>query len=859
MSLAKSAASVTSLLMAGLFFVAPAAQATTQYWSNNGTTLGGNGTWDTANGRWSESNAAPFSGVWANGSNDTARFASTVGTVTLGENITVGGLRFDTTGYTIANSPFTLAFGATDNPITLNGIAAATITGAVGGTGNVTLTALSPTTAGTLTLNGTSTGGWSGTTTNNNGMTLALSGLNQGLLNTTGITLNGGGITLTSADSDAEMVLNRVNNSAGITANGGTITYTTTTAASTRNFAETIGSVDLISGQLNIVETLNKTLGSQTLTLSGLTRTGAGNSSAITFSSTALGASARNSIIITGHANSAVGEIIGPWATYGSTAAAQTDYATYNRTGGGAVNAFGIQNANIAASTEDTWGTSGANVTLSGATTLTATRTVNSLRYTGGALALVLGASNFNLETYGVLNGGSGTLTISTTGTGALTTPTGGGNLYLTSGSSGIAVSAPIKNNGADAVTLVAGGSGTLTLSSTASITGGITINAGTLQFTTVAQSFTGGVTINNGGILALNSTLGLNMLNNNAITVNGSATFNAMNTTSSTGGITLNPGSILTIANNTYSYTTSGAVTGAGGIVIGQAGGGGTSVAFNSTGNTFTGGIDYTTAASGGTLTVNSFADSASLGAGNIRFGMGVAAIAHTFTYGSGAIVPLTLTNRQFDIQGSTGNNFPTINNNSSQAFTINSALLANGTGTRTLTLGGTGAGLSTFGGVIANGSLTTLSITKAGTGTWVLSGNNTFTGGIANSGGTLILSGLNETVGQTVFSGTSTTIVNTVKNFGTASSLGKGTSGTTIVIGAFSTAASLIYNGSGDTTDRTFTLQSYTSAANSAAIYNNGTGALIFSAPAWNALGAGNGKTYPFDPRRHLYRWSQ
>lgn len=58
-----------------------------------------------------------------------------------------------------------------------------------------------------------------------------------------------------------------------------------------------------------------------------------------------------------------------------------------------------------------------------------------------------------------------------------------------------------------------------------------------------------------------------------------------------------------------------------------------------------------------------------------------------------------------------------------------------------KTLGLAGTSAG-SEISGVISN-NLNTLSVTKSGTGTWELSGANTYTGSTIVSGGTLILSG--------------------------------------------------------------------------------------------------------------------
>ena len=58
-----------------------------------------------------------------------------------------------------------------------------------------------------------------------------------------------------------------------------------------------------------------------------------------------------------------------------------------------------------------------------------------------------------------------------------------------------------------------------------------------------------------------------------------------------------------------------------------------------------------------------------------------------------------------------------------------------------KTLTLQGSTAGTGEFGGAIVDNSVgNTTAVTKAGTGTWTLSGANTYTGGTTVNAGTLL-----------------------------------------------------------------------------------------------------------------------
>jgi autotransporter-associated beta strand protein len=158
--------------------IAPGVQAATFSWDadaayNNGT-LGGTGTWDTTTANWDN---ASTDTTWTTNTitGDTALFAGTAGTVTLGAAINALGLQFTTTGYTIAGAnTLSLGTGGIDASTLTSGtttISATTVNIGAAQSWNVgsgsTLavsslltgsTLLTKTGAGTLTLSGTSTG-----------------------------------------------------------------------------------------------------------------------------------------------------------------------------------------------------------------------------------------------------------------------------------------------------------------------------------------------------------------------------------------------------------------------------------------------------------------------------------------------------------------------------------------------------------------------------------------------------------------------------------------------------------------------------------------------------------------------------
>jgi autotransporter-associated beta strand protein len=93
-----------------LAFSPSSAPADTLYWSGDGTTEGGAGTWDTNSMRFGTSAGGPFSTIWSNANSDNAVFEAAAGIVTnsSASPITLNGTLTDNSGYTFTNSAITL-------------------------------------------------------------------------------------------------------------------------------------------------------------------------------------------------------------------------------------------------------------------------------------------------------------------------------------------------------------------------------------------------------------------------------------------------------------------------------------------------------------------------------------------------------------------------------------------------------------------------------------------------------------------------------------------------------------------------------------------------------------------------------
>lgn len=369
--------------------------------------------------------------------------------------------------------------------------------------------------------------------------------------------------------------------------------------------------------------------------------------------------------------------------------------------------------------------------------------------------------------------------------------------------------------------TLTKAGTGILTLTNQNTFTGGLTLSLGKLRVG--HDDALGSGTLTWGGVATLSSdsTEARRITNAVALTGNitlGDATDNGALTF--TGPMSL--GNAVRTLNVNSLVTNSGVISGTGTAAGILKGAGGTLV-LAGTNNSFAGAVQINQ----GTVVVASLANvgtnsSLGTGVGTSLIRMGNNNNAGILEYvGEGAS-----TDRQVQIgSGNVGNSGgATINNNGSGPLVFSASAFnvafGTATGARALTLGGSNADTNTIiGAIIDNSALGGIvSLTKAGTGNWVVLGPNSFSGQVLINGGTLT--------------------VNTIAGAGTNSALGTGVSNAVVRMGNNNNTGTLEYIGSGATTDRQVQIGSGTVGnTGGATILNNGTGALVFSATDFNS----------------------
>ena len=371
---------------------------------------------------------------------------------------------------------------------------------------------------------------------------------------------------------------------------------------------------------------------------------------------------------------------------------------------------------------------------------ITATNTANTAArtYTISESSLILGAN----QTWTVNNGGS----------------TGTANLAVSSAISGIGLG------------ITKAGNGTLTLSGANTFNGAVTVSSGTLSVNSISDSaasalgngtsltlgqgtrfFYTGATANTSRSLILTGSTGaiqFGASGSGPLTWSGNIT----NQLTSSGDIEFRGTST---ANNTFSGVISNNGSNTLRVIKNQTG----KWIFSGT-NSFTELLDVFD----GTLSVATIGNStqaSNAGAGAlIRFG-GFSTTGTLEYTGAG-----NTSNKQFKLGGGgTNNTGGIILNNGTGALVFNNAAFnSSGDGAfsntvRELTLGGSNTDNNTISGVIANNGQTnnTVSVNKTGTGRWILSGNNTYTGDTTISAGTLQIGHANAlgTTGNITFGG--------------------------------------------------------------------------------------------------------
>jgi fibronectin-binding autotransporter adhesin len=336
-----------------------------------------------------------------------------------------------------------------------------------------------------------------------------------------------------------------------------------------------------------------------------------------------------------------------------------------------------------------------------------------------------IGGNAFTMSGGGITNGGAVIQTI---------------NNNITLGSSGVIIN-PVVSGSTITLGGVISGSGNYTK----------TGNSNSTNILTGVNTFTGVLTFDSGTVIFTTppSASGGNLGNPSGITFSGGSTTSLL-TTAGAGNVTISSPTITVNASATALFRNGGAsgtvflisaeITGAGNCKENTPITSGAIVEFSNNANNYTGAfstgagfIEYTSVANGGSPS--------SLGAGTGTYAIVNSSSAVTFRYeGSGA----TSTTRNIDWQGTTGgltlDNGPTASG-PAVAF-LGSGNLRSGAGTAVLTLTGSSTGANTLAEVINDGvGSGTTSVTANGTGTWVLNGVNTYSGGTTISAGSLEL----------------------------------------------------------------------------------------------------------------------
>ncbi len=692
-----------------------------------------------------------FSGtIKDNGTGILALTKTGTGTLTLsGANIYSGGTTVSN-GVLSVNSLLTNgSLGASGSAVTLNG-----------GTLRTTSTTLAPDTDTTHAI----TIGASGGTINVAGV--GANGTSQFFLNATNMLLGSGALTLTgngtvTTSGAGNLRIGAANSYSGaVTINsGGSFEYGVAGAvASTATF--TIGNEGelIINSGLTLPST-------NTITVSG------GTNSILSFEN---GTTGVFSSAITLNANATIG--LRDWYNNG-TVRSGTISGVIQGAGGLAVNSGSGTGGVLTLSGVNTFtgniaSTGSSNITISGAGQLGSGSYAGTISMTGGTFTYGSSAtqtlSGTISGTGALTNSGAGTLTLTNTNTftGATTLTAGVLSVADTTYLGGTSANNNIVFNGGTlqitGTTMTSFGSHTRTYN--ASVTVGFDINNASNNFNVGSTAFVstdtllkiGAGTLTLGATSNTIKTLQLNQgtldIGSNNLTISN-AGGTTINDASTSGTVTINAtggGSIVLGQNSNTDGPDIGAANGATLIINANLTGTSAFESWTGTNNgtgvtVLTGTNTYTnnTIINGGVLQVSNIGNQGSttsnLGSGGtITLGVNNSNVSTgTLRYaGTGET-----SNRIIDLLGTTVGG--TIDQSGTGLLKFTSDLVIGFNGAKTLTFQGSTTGTGDFAGKLLDSGSGATAITKAGTGTWTLSGTNTYTGLTTISAGALIVSG--------------------------------------------------------------------------------------------------------------------
>ena len=502
-----------AVAMAVILALPVSVQAASRWWDGgtsdivgdgDSASAGGVGTWSTTITNW-DAGVVPHTN-WINANNDIAFFAGTVGTVSLGAaGVTVGGLQFDTTAYTITGN--TLTFGMSGNIVANQD---ATINSAIAATG-LTIT---KTGGGTLTLGGNNT--YAGNTTVSVGTLKAGSitalSANSAFSVSSGAILDLGGFnntikslstatgTITNSTGNATLTISTMATTAQLFTGSLALKWSGNQATTTllSNSGNTFSGGITVSGVNTRFYLGNVTIGAGTpgALTGGIWGTGAltlGVTTTDTPDITFTGAATINNAIIV---NSALGntDAAGTFRTDSSgnilngTLTANLANVTFRNNGGtGGVTINGAISGNFGVTLSPSAGT-GLTITMSntgtansylGATVISSVKETLTL---GAANQIPNGASAGNVTNNGTFNLGGFSETINgLSGTGTVDGVSGTPTLTVGDNNATSAFSGVIKNT-SGTLSLTKIGSGALTLSGTNTYGGATTVSVGMLK-----------------------------------------------------------------------------------------------------------------------------------------------------------------------------------------------------------------------------------------------------------------------------------------------------------------------------------------------------------------------------------------